>query len=124
MISRNVLLVNGDEPTRDIYQTHLESNGYAVRQARSGLEALGLVGESVPDLIVQELDLGTFGGLDLIRALRAEAHTRAIAIIVVSAHVLDGDREEARAAGCNAFLSKPCTPSQMLAQVHLLLPPS
>jgi two-component system cell cycle response regulator DivK len=124
MTSRNVLLVNGDEPTRDIYQTHLESNGYAVRQARSGLEALGLVEQSVPDLIVQELDLGTFGGLELIRALRAEARTRAVSIIVVSARVLDGDREDARVAGCDAFLSKPCTPSQMLAQVHLLLPPS
>jgi CheY-like chemotaxis protein len=123
MISRNVLLVNGDEPTRDIYQTHLESNGYAVRQARSGLEALGLVEQAVPDLIVQELDLGTFGGLDLIRALRAKARTRAVNIIVVSAHVLDGDREDARVAGCDAFLPKPCTPSQMLAQVHLLLPP-
>ena len=124
MISRNVLLVNGDEPTRDIYQTHLESNGYAVRQARSGLEALGLVEQSVPDLIVQELDLGAFGGFDLIRTLRAQARTRAVTIIVVSARVLDSDREDARVAGCDAFLAKPCTPSQMLAQVHLLLPPS
>lgn len=123
MISRNVLLVNGDEPTRDLYQTHLENNGFAVRQARSGLEALGLVRQSLPDVIIQELDLGTFGGLDLLRALRAEARTRAITIIVVSAHVLDGDRERARAAGCDAFLAKPCTPSRMLAQMRLLLPP-
>jgi CheY-like chemotaxis protein len=123
MISRNVLLVNGDEPTRDIYQTHLESNGYAVRQARSALEALGMVEQSVPDVIVQELDLGTFGGLELLRAMRAAVRTRSISIIVVSARVLDADREDARAAGCDAFLAKPCTPSQMLAQVHLLLPP-
>lgn len=122
MISRNILLVNGDEPTRDIYQTHLERNGFAVRQARSGREALGLVEDAVPDLIVQELDLGAFGGFELIRALRADARTRAISIVVVTSQVLDADREEARVAGCNAFLAKPCTPTQMLAQVRLLLP--
>jgi DNA-binding response OmpR family regulator len=122
MISRNVLLVNGDEPTRDVYQTHLEHNGFSVRQARSGLEALGLVDAAVPDVIIQELDLGTFGGLDLLRSMRADARTRAITIIVVSARVMDSDREEARLAGCDAFLPKPCTPTQMLAQVRLLLP--
>jgi CheY-like chemotaxis protein len=121
MISRNALLINGDEHSRDLYQTILEFNGYGVRQARTGLEAMTLLEHSIPDVIVQELDLGSVSGLTLIRTLRRKYQTQGIPILVVSANALDQDRVDARDAGCTSFLAKPCTPTEMMREVERML---
>jgi two-component system, cell cycle response regulator DivK len=119
MNAKRILLVNGDEHSRHAYRVLLENTGFSVREAGNGVEALSDVHRNFPDLIVQELKLAALGGLDLVRSIKQAQATRHILVLVITAYALDEDK--AVAAGCDAFLRKPCRPSTMLEAAQRLL---
>src|SRR5439155_54524 len=73
--------------------------------------------------IFEEFQLPVLAGYEATRRLKADAALRAIPVIAVTSHSLSGDADKARAAGCDAYISKPYSPRQLLAKVREYLSP-
>jgi CheY-like chemotaxis protein len=108
---RPVLLVDDHDDTRDLLAELLERHGHVVRAARSGAEALALLGELDPCLIIVDLLLPDVFGIELVRRLRAEAAGARIPIYALSG--FSNLWADALAAGCDGFLTKPVTGSDL-----------
>jgi two-component system cell cycle response regulator DivK len=105
----SVILLVEDHPTnrklfRDILQLQFE-----VMEAESAEKALELLQKHTPDLIMMDMQLPGMDGLSLVRLLKTNPSQAAIPIIAVSAHALPRDIEQAKAAGCIEYITKPIT---------------
>jgi CheY-like chemotaxis protein len=99
----------------------LAKQGYEVVIAGDGAAGVAAAGRERPDLILMDLSLPVMSGWDAARALKAAPETRAIPIVALSAHALDGEREKALAAGCDDFETKPVDLARLLAKMESLL---
>jgi two-component system cell cycle response regulator DivK len=75
-----------------------------------------------PDLILMDMQLPVLDGYEVTRRIKAQPSLRDVPIIAVTSYALAGDEAKARAAGCDAYISKPFSPRQLLAKVRELLP--
>ena len=116
-----ILLVEDNEPSRDALGRRLARRGYRVHAAADGREGVDLANALKPDLILMDLGLPIMDGWAATRQLKADAATRHIPIIVLSAHAMTGDRDLALAAGGDDFDSKPIRFDQLLAKIEALL---
>ena len=102
-----ILLVEDDRMTREYMRTLL-GRGYVVHTASDAPEALAVLERQPVALILMDLSLGgPVDGLELTRQLRQTERWRAVPIIALTAHAYEQDRENALAAGCDAYLAKP-----------------
>src|SRR5262249_42942506 len=111
-----VLLVQPPGDNLQMYVEFLASRQVDCIAATNATDAL-LAAPQVDVVVTGILLPGSDDGLELIRRLRADDRTKAIPIIVLTAWVLDSTRERAEAAGCDLFLSKPCLPEDLLAEI-------
>lgn len=116
-----VLLVEDDGTQRDMYATYLLAQGLGVITAVDGSTAISLAFEFLPDIIVMDLALPHIDGWQATRRLKQDPCTAGIPIIACTAHVLRGAVEEAIDAGCDAYITKPCLPADLLAEIRRLL---
>jgi len=86
---------------------------FDVMQAANGQEALALVADSIPALIITDLTLPGIDGFELVRQIRGNVSTRAIPVICVSGHGGRAHEERAREVGCTRVLEKPCMPETL-----------
>ena len=86
---------------------------FDVMQAADGQEALALVADSIPALIITDLTLPGIDGFELVRQIRRNVSTRAIPVICVSGHGGRAHEERAREVGCTRVLEKPCMPETL-----------
>jgi CheY-like chemotaxis protein len=125
MASRPVVLViDGDQDTRDLYALSLALEGFAVETARSGTEGLGCVAQCCPAAIVTDLSIRDCDGWQLIRLLKNDARTRDIPIIVVTAWLQPTQMNLAWRSLCAAFMTKPCTPDALAGELRRILGPA
>jgi CheY-like chemotaxis protein len=103
---RRILLVEDDHFLRKAAQTSLKRHGYDVITASDGEEALRLVRTEKPELILLDLIMPKVQGFEVLRALKADAETAAIPVIVLSNLGQDHDRDATLAAGAIAHLVK------------------
>jgi CheY-like chemotaxis protein len=111
------IIVDDHGDTRAGYAEFLTTFGFAVRTAADGDELRRLLPEWLPDAIVLDLQLPRTDGWQLLRELRADPRTRHIIIVVVSACVMPSERADAEAAGCDAFIGKPCDPMLIIDEL-------
>lgn len=110
-----ILLIQPEHDDREMYATYLHHHGIATRVVSTGREALSIVPNV--DVVVTAIRLpGKMDGLELIETLRA-GDRRHVPVIVLTACASPRDRERAFAAGCDAFLSKPCLPETLLTEI-------
>ena len=114
-----VLIVDDDLDARTIYSTYLRAVGCTVFTAIDGRAAVAKADELAPDLVVMDLAMPRMDGWEAMRRLRRSSWTREMPIVVLSA--VEQSRETAFAAGCNAYLTKPCEPSVLWSQIQSLL---
>jgi DNA-binding response OmpR family regulator len=114
-----ILVVEDHEPSRDALSRRLERSGYRVVSAVDGMEAVALAQSETPDLILMDLGLPRLDGWGATRQLKAEAATRGIPIIVLSAH--PQDRRTMLAAGGDDLDAKPVRFAALLAKIETLL---
>lgn len=107
MAGEPVLVVDDNSQNLKLVRVLLETEGFDVRTAVDGEEALGELEGFTPRVILMDLQLPGMDGLELTRRLKADPARRDIAIIAVTAYAMKGDEEKARAAGCDAYVSKP-----------------
>ena len=104
---RVIVVVEDDDDSRAMMKTLLGMKGYAVVEARDGLEAVAAVEQSRPHLILMDLTLPQMDGLDAARAMRNRAHLRDVPIIALSGHAAADYEAAAFAAGYTGYLTKP-----------------
>ena len=116
-----VLIVDDVEDNRRIYTMFLEFSGFDALSAATGYRALARARAARPDVIVMDLALPGLDGWETTRRLKRDPRTRDIPVIALTGHVLPGAEEAARAAGCEVFLTKPCLPEALTAEIQALL---
>ncbi len=115
---KRVLIVEDNELNMKLFNDLLEANGYGTIQTRSGVEAVELVRQHKPDLILMDIQLPEVSGLEVIRWLKDDEATRHIPVIAVTAFAMKGDEEKIRQGGCEAYLSKPISVVKFLDTIR------
>jgi two-component system cell cycle response regulator DivK len=116
-----VLVVDDFEDNRAMYAEYLRHSGFRVIEAENGLDAVERAREFLPDVVVMDLSLPVMDGWEATRQLKGDARTRAIPVIALTGHALEGHSQGARKAGCDEFLAKPCLPKTLLEKVRSML---
>jgi CheY-like chemotaxis protein len=116
-----VLVVEDYQDAREMYLEYLKFSGFRVAEARNGLEALERASELIPDVILMDLALPRMDGWEATRRLKAEPRTAHIPVVALTGHALSGHAEGAMKAGCEAFVTKPCLPDALVAEITRVL---
>lgn len=116
-----ILIVEDNEMNRDMLARRLERKGYDVSIAVDGEEGLRTARSEIPDLILMDMSLPAVDGWEATRRLKADAGTRQIPVIALTAHAMAGDREKALAAGCDDYDTKPIELPRLLEKIEALL---
>ena len=116
-----VLLVDDYPDAREMYAEYLEFSGFDVIQAGNGMEAVQRAVDSAPDIILMDLSLPVMDGWEATRRLKADARTENIPIVALTGHALAGISEGAMKAGCDAFVTKPCLPEDLVKEIRKVL---
>ena len=119
--ARTVLVADDNADQRALYVAILSHAGYAVIEACDGAEAIERARQDRPALIVMDVTMPGTSGWNAVRAVRNEAETRDIPVIVVTGLSGTRDRDASFAAGSDAYLSKPVSPRQLLEEVRRFL---
>jgi CheY-like chemotaxis protein len=112
-----VLVVDDDGEHRAMYAEYLPEAGFRALTAADGPEAIATALSAGPDVIILDLAMPGMDGCEVARALRADPRTRDTCILALTGHPASGHYVKARAAGCNLFLSKPCSPRELVAHL-------
>jgi two-component system cell cycle response regulator DivK len=121
-MAKCILVVEDQEDNRQILRDLLGSVGYDMIEAGDGMAALAAVKARRPDLILMDIQLPLLDGYEATRRIKADPDLKDIPIIVVTSYALSGDEAKARAAGCDAYVTKPYSPRQLLAKIKEFLP--
>lgn len=116
-----VVVVDDYTDNREMYAEYLRYAGCTVVTAVNGDEALAKIMARPPDAIVLDLSLPKLDGWAVATTLKSDSRTRAIPIVAVTGHTLKGAESEARAAGVDAYLIKPCLPEDVLATIRQVI---
>jgi two-component system, cell cycle response regulator DivK len=116
-----VLVVEDYQDAREMYAAYLQFSGYRVAEATNGLEAIDRAQELMPDIILMDLALPKMDGWEATRRLKMNEKTRHIPIVALTGHALAGHAEGARQAGCDSFVTKPCLPDALVAEIKRML---
>lgn len=116
-----ILLVEDNEPNRDMLSRRLTKRGFHVVAAVDGIQACEMALRESPDLILMDIGLPEFDGLEATRRIRADQTTAEVPIIALTAQAMDGDRETALEAGCDEHETKPVDFKRLLEKMESLL---
>jgi DNA-binding response OmpR family regulator len=112
-------VIEDDLDARRIYSEYLRTKGWTVFTAPEGRTGLDKIIELTPDVVVLDLAMPIVDGWTVLKHVRESSLTAHTPVVVVSA--LSDCRDEAFAAGCDAYLEKPCSPDVVYLQVRALL---
>ena len=117
-----IILVVEDEPAqREVLSYNFAAEGFSVTTAENGEEALLLVGEVNPDIIVLDWMLPSVSGIEVCRRLKSRAETRAIPVIMLSARSEEVDRVRGLETGADDYVIKPYSIVELVARVRTQL---
>ncbi|HEY7759451.1 MAG TPA: response regulator [Burkholderiales bacterium] len=116
-----ILLVEDNEMNRDMLSRRLQKRGYEVAMAVDGEEGVAKAQSETPALILMDMSLPGIDGWEATRRIKAAPSTRTIPVIALTAHALTSDRDQALAAGCDDFDTKPVEFARLLAKIETLL---
>ena len=116
-----VLLVDDYPDAREMYSEYLQYSGFDVVEAGNGMEALQRAAETAPDIILMDLSLPVMDGWEATRRLKADPRTAQIPVVALTGHALAGISEGAKKAGCDAFVTKPCLPDELVKEIRKIL---
>jgi chemosensory pili system protein ChpA (sensor histidine kinase/response regulator) len=112
-----IMVVDDSLTVRRITSRLLEREGYQVITAKDGLDALEQLRETLPAVMLVDIEMPRMDGFDLARAVRGDPRTQDIPIIIISSRTADKHRNQAAALGVNAFLGKPFHEAELLEHI-------
>jgi CheY-like chemotaxis protein/anti-sigma regulatory factor (Ser/Thr protein kinase) len=116
-----ILLVEDNEMNRDMLSRRLIRKGFEVLIAVDGLQGVAMASHEQPDLILMDMSLPGIDGWEATRRIKADAATKAVPVIALTAHAMTEDRAKALAAGCDDFDTKPVDLPRLLNKIDQLL---
>jgi CheY-like chemotaxis protein len=120
-VMKRILIIDDNEPSRELLRSVLEKTGYVVSEAVDGSEGLRIASQVQPDLILMDLQMPVLSGFEALEQLRADLRFAGLPIIALTANAMQGDREKALDAGFSSYLSKPVTLTVLRSEVARLL---
>jgi len=120
-VIKRILIVEDNELNLKLFCDLLRAHGHEAEPVRDGRDAFDRARAFAPDLIITDIQLPHVTGLDLIASLRADEALAAVPIMAVTAYAGMGDEERIRAAGANAYVSKPISVMRFMEVVNGLL---
>ena len=115
---QTILVADDSSTSRLVIKTRLAMQGYRILEAANGAEALQRAHSDSPALLLLDFFLGDMTAVEVLTALRADAATRTLPVIVLSGNDVEDDRGACETLGIAGFLIKPYEPEALLAQVH------
>ena len=116
-----VLVVEDEEPVQKLLAYNLRAAGFDVVQAYDGEEAIALLAENQPDLVLLDWMLPQLSGIELCRRWRRRSETAQLPIIMLTARGEERDRLRGLDTGADDFISKPFSPAELIARVRAVL---
>ena len=124
-MTHQLLMIEDDNRLANMVSEYLGQSGFAVSHAGDGQGGLARLqdasGHALPDLVILDLMLPGQSGLEILAGLRGDPATAALPVLMLSAKGQARDREAAERAGANAFMSKPFSNAERLAQVRAMV---
>jgi DNA-binding NarL/FixJ family response regulator len=120
-MAKRLLVVDDDPGLLLAVSETLRAEGYDVKTARRGAEAMMIVAQSLPDLIISDIRMPGMDGYQLVRNLRSNARTRLVPIVFLTAKDEIADRIQGFRTGVDAYLTKPFEPEELAAIVRAIL---
>ncbi len=121
MIDAKLLLVEDDPALSELLQFRFENEGYSVRTTADGDQALVLVDEDLPDLVILDWMIEGTSGIEVCRRLRRNKKTAHVPIIMLTAREAEDDRIRGLETGADDYLTKPFSPRELLARVAAVM---
>lgn len=121
-MAKRVLVVEDNELNLKLFCDLLRAHGFLTEPVRDGRDAIAKAREFEPDLVVTDIQLPHVSGEDLIRHMKLDAVLRTIPIMAVTAYAGHEDEERIRAAGADAYVSKPISLARFMEEVRALVP--
>jgi CheY-like chemotaxis protein len=116
-----ILLVEDNEMNRDMLSRRLTRQGHEVLIAVDGAQGVAMAMQEKPEIVLMDMSLPVLDGWEATRRLKADAATAGIPIIALTAHALASDREQALAAGCDDYDTKPIELPRLLEKIGRLI---
>ncbi|MGY9037103.1 MAG: phosphate regulon transcriptional regulator PhoB, partial [Rhodobacterales bacterium] len=116
-----ILLVEDEPAQREILAYNLESEGFDVRRAENGEEAILLVAEALPDLVILDWMMPLLSGIEVCRQLKTREDTRNIPVIMLSARSEEVDTVRGLETGADDYVVKPYSMRELMARVRTQL---
>ena len=121
MNTRNILLVEDEQPIREMVVFALTNAGYEVYQAADARQAQVCIAECLPDLILLDWMLPGISGIDYARRLKKDELTRELPIIMLTARAEEEDKVQGLESGADDYVTKPFSPRELVARIRAVL---
>ena len=116
-----VLVVEDNDLNADMISQRLKRKGYEILFATDGEEAIKCVRENLPQIVLMDMSLPILDGWEATRRLKADAKTKKIPIIALTAHTMSDDRQHALDAGCDEYEAKPVDFTRLIEKIEKLI---
>jgi len=116
-----IMVVDDSLSQRRALEQLLSDVGYKVRTARDGIEAVNLLAQVKPDLVLTDLEMPRMNGIELTAHIRAQSSLRRLPVIMITSRTTQKHRQMAEEAGIDFYLAKPARDEELLVKVHNLL---
>jgi two-component system cell cycle response regulator DivK len=117
-MTAQVLVVEDNEKNMKLFRDVLAATGFRTLEATTGEQAVALASEHAPDLVLMDIQLPDFDGIEALGRLRSDERTASLTVIALTAQAMEGDRERFLAAGFDGYLSKPVNVADFVATVE------
>jgi two-component system cell cycle response regulator DivK len=112
-----VLVVEDNDKNMKLFRDVLVAKGYRTLEATTAGDAVALAVEHSPDLVLMDIQLPDFDGVEALRRLRSNDRTAAVPVVALTAQAMEGDRERFLAAGFDGYISKPVNVAEFVETV-------
>jgi two-component system cell cycle response regulator DivK len=120
---KRILIVEDKPNSRELLRTVLEQQGYEIMEAGDGDEALALVRQQSPDLVLMDLQIPARNGYDVLQEIRKDVKLAHMPVVAITANAMPGDREKVLAAGFTGYIAKPVALAHLRSEVNRVLEP-
>ncbi len=118
---KSILLIEDEADFRSAVRLRLESHGYSVLEAGNGLNAVELVVENRPDLVILDVTLPGENGFSVAKRLKADALCADVPILMLRVCAQDGDRQRGIESGADSYITKPFEPDELIRAIGKLV---
>ncbi|MGH9545238.1 MAG: response regulator [Terriglobales bacterium] len=116
-----ILIAEDNATNRELFRELLEARGYAVVEACDGAEALRMIEQAQPDILLLDIGMPVLDGFAVVRSIRENPGMAALPVLAVTAYAMRGDQERVLSSGFDGYLSKPIDAKALTEQLERLL---